>query len=87
MQTTTQYERMTIQVPVVEAKRFRAVVKAWGLEIENNPSVEPMPDSRCAGLIDTDWREKPMRLWGDVHEELCKDLGEHYGLNDIREAL
>ena len=37
-------------------------------------------------LIDPDWRSKPMHNWEDVYEELCKDLGKHYGLNDIREA-
>ena len=37
-------------------------------------------------LIDPNWREKPIHAWEDVYEGLCKDLGKHYGLNDIREA-
>ena len=37
-------------------------------------------------LIDPDWRNKPIHAWEDVYEGLCKDLGKHYGLNDIREA-
>ena len=37
-------------------------------------------------LIDPDWRSKPTYSWEEVYEELCKDLGKHYGLNDIREA-
>ena len=37
-------------------------------------------------LIDPNWREKPTHRWEDVYDELCKDLGRHYGLNDIREA-
>ena len=37
-------------------------------------------------LIDLDWRKKPLYAWDDVYEQLCRDLGEHYGLNDIREA-
>ena len=42
--------------------------------------------SLCESLIDPEWREKPIQRWEDVYEELCKDLGHHYGLNDIREA-
>ena len=36
MQATmvNQYERMTVHVPRVEAKRFKAIVKALGFEIE-----------------------------------------------------
>ena len=37
-------------------------------------------------LIDPDWRNKPKRPWAEVYEEMCKDLGHRYGLNDIREA-
>lgn len=37
-------------------------------------------------LIDTDWKTKPIRPWEEVYEELCADLGKHYGLNDIRDA-
>lgn len=37
-------------------------------------------------LIDPDWQNKPKRPWAEVYEELCQDLGRHYGLNDIREA-
>lgn len=39
-----------------------------------------------SGLIDPNWREQPLRSWDDVYEDLCKDLGHHYGLSDIREA-
>ena len=37
-------------------------------------------------LIDPNWRDKPARPWDEVYGELCKDLGQHYGLSDIREA-
>ena len=37
-------------------------------------------------LIDPNWRESPKRPWTEVYEEMCKDLGHRYGLNDIREA-
>ena len=42
--------------------------------------------SLSESLIDSNWRQEPMQRWEDVYEELCKDLGHHYGLNDIREA-
>ena len=37
-------------------------------------------------LIDANWRNKPARSWEEVYDELCKDLGQHYGLHDIRDA-
>ena len=37
-------------------------------------------------IIDPNWREKPMRAWDEVYEELCHEVGTAYGLNDIREA-
>ncbi len=51
---------------------------------------EPMfaLDEQLVGqtLIDSNWRDRSKRPWADVYEEMCKDLGRHYGLNDIREA-
>lgn len=35
-----QYERLTVHVPHVEAKRFKAVVKALGYEIEKKNSLD-----------------------------------------------
>ena len=37
-------------------------------------------------LIDTDFKSKEMRPWSDVYEQLCQEVGQDYGLNDIREA-
>jgi len=37
-------------------------------------------------LIDPDWKAQPMRAWDDVYEDLCREVGVAYGLNDIREA-
>ena len=37
-------------------------------------------------LIDPDWRMQPMRPWSEVYDELCCEVGQVYGLNDIREA-
>lgn len=30
--------------------------------------------------------KKTMRAWRDVYENLCREVGTAYGLNDIREA-
>ena len=45
-----------------------------------------MVDIREAQLLDPDWRNQPMRQWDDVYEDLCREVGAAYGLNDIREA-
>ena len=37
-------------------------------------------------LIDSDWKEQPMRPWSEVYDEMCCEVGHAYGLNDIREA-
>ena len=37
-------------------------------------------------LIDSDWRQQPVHSWNKVYDNLCKDLGQHYGLNDIRDT-
>jgi len=37
-------------------------------------------------LIDSEWKEQPMRPWSEVYAELCCEVGQAYGLNDIREA-
>ena len=37
-------------------------------------------------LIEPDWKEQPMRSWSEVYNELCCEVGQLYGLNDIREA-
>lgn len=37
-------------------------------------------------IIDPNWRTQPMRAWDEVYEDLCREVGSAYGLNDIREA-
>ena len=55
MQATTanQYERMTVHVPCVEAKRFRAIVKALGFEIEKKNAIDRALDDIEAGRVTT----------------------------------
>ena len=48
-----QYERMTVHVPRLEAKRFRAVVKALGFEIEKKNAIDRALDDIEAGRVRT----------------------------------
>lgn len=41
---------------------------------------------RDAQLISPNWKSQPMRAWNEVYEDLCREVGSAYGLNDIREA-
>ncbi len=41
---------------------------------------------RDAQLISPNWKSQPMRAWDEVYEDLCREVGSAYGLNDIREA-
>ena len=50
---THQYERMTIHVPRLEAKRFRAVVNALGFEIEKKNANDRALDDIEAGRVRT----------------------------------
>jgi len=62
---TNQYERMTVHVPRVEAKRFRAVVKALGFEIEKKNALDRALDDIEAGRV---------RTWSSA-EEMFQALG------------
>ena len=46
-----QYERLTVHVPLAEVKRFRAVMKALGFEIEKKNSIDRALDDIEAGRI------------------------------------
>ena len=46
----------------------------------------PIISTTRRNLIDPNWKEQPMRAWDDVYEDLCREVGSAYGLNDIREA-
>ena len=50
---TDQYERMTVHVPRREARRFRAVVKALGFEIEKKNAIDRALDDIEAGRVRT----------------------------------
>lgn len=38
-------------------------------------------------FIDPDFKLKPTYPMEEVFDELCRRVGKHYGLNDIRDAL
>ena len=48
-----QYERMTVHVPRVESRRFRAIVKALGFEIEKKNAIDRALDDIEAGRVHT----------------------------------
>ena len=48
--------------------------------------VRERSDMPMVGIREVYREAQTMRPWDDVYEDLCKDLGSHYGLNDIREA-
>lgn len=60
-----QYERLTVHVPHVEAKRFKAIVKALGFEIEKKNSLDRALDDIEAGRV---------RSWSSA-EEMFRTLG------------
>ena len=37
-------------------------------------------------IIDADFMSKPLHTVDEFFDKLCKELGEAYGLNDIRDA-
>ena len=48
---TNQYERLTVHVPLMEVKRFRAVMKALGFEIEKKNAIDRALDDIEAGRV------------------------------------
>ena len=60
-----QYERMIVHVPRLEAKRFKAVVKALGFEIEKKNAIDRALDDIEAGRV---------RTWSST-DEMYQALG------------
>jgi hypothetical protein len=60
-----QYERMIVHVPRLEAKRFKAVVKALGFEIEKKNAIDRALDDIEAGRV---------RTWSST-DEMFQALG------------
>ena len=48
---TNQYERLTVHVPRKEVRKFKAVVKALGFEIEKKNAIDRALDDIEAGRI------------------------------------
>ena len=51
-----------------------------------NKHLDSLYQTEQGTLIDTDFKSKEIRPWSDVYEQLCQEVGQDYGLNDIREA-
>ena len=67
MQTAAvnQYERMVVNVPRLEAKRFRTIVRALGVRIEKKNSLDRALEDVEAGRV---------RTWSSA-EEMFQALG------------
>ena len=48
---TNQYERLTVHVPLKERKKFRAIMKALGYEIEKKNAIDRALDDIEAGRV------------------------------------
>lgn len=59
------YERMIVHVPRLEAKRFKAIVKALGFEIEKKNAIDRALDDIEAGRV---------RTWSSA-DEMFQTLG------------
>ena len=53
---------------------------------QDHAEFSPITIHESESLIDPNWHNQPMRPWSEVYEELCREVGRVYGLNDIREA-
>ena len=66
--------------PMIEDEQKMNEVLAYIESIKIQPFQRPLS-------IDPDFKNKPMYTVEEYFDDLAKDLGEEYGMNDIREAV
>ena len=66
--------------PMIEDEQKMNEVLAYIESIKIQPLQRPLS-------IDPDFKSKPMYTVEEYFDGLAKDLGEEFGMNDIREAL
>ena len=71
---------LTAMGPMIEDEQKMNAV----LEYIESIKVQPL---RRSLTIDPDFKNKPMYTVYEYFEGLAKDLGEEFGMNDIREAV
>ena len=79
-------ERNTRSITVrMSPKRWERLMELerYAKEASKMAQVDIMPITS----IDPDFKSKPMYTVDEYFDKLAKDLGEHFGMEDIREAL
>ena len=71
---------LTAMGPMIEDEQKMNEVLAYIESIKIQPLQRPLS-------IDPDFKSKPMYTVEEYFDGLAKDLGEEFGMNDIREAV
>ena len=71
---------LTAMGPMIEDEKKMNEVLAYIESIKIQPLQRPLS-------IDPDFKNKPMYTVEEYFDGLAKELGEEYGMNDIREAV
>jgi hypothetical protein len=71
---------LTAMGPMIEDEQKMNEVLAYIESIKIQPLQRPL-------RIDPDFKNKPMYTVEEYFDGLAKELGEEYGMNDIREAV
>lgn len=71
---------LTAMGPMIKDEKKMNEVLAYIESIKIQPLQRPLS-------IDPDFKNKPMYTVEEYFDGLAKDLGEEYGMNDIREAV
>lgn len=71
---------LTAMGPMIEDEQKMNEVLEYIESIKIQPIQRPLS-------IDPDFKKKPMYSVEEYFDGLAKDLGEEYGMNDIREAV
>lgn len=71
---------LTAMGPMIKDEKKMNEVLAYIESIKIQPLQRPLS-------IDPDFKNKPMYTVEEYFDDLAKDLGEEYGMNDIREAV
>ena len=71
---------LTAMGPMIKDEKKMNEVLAYIESIKIQPLQRPLS-------IDPDFKNKPMYTFEEYFDGLAKDLGEEYGMNDIREAV
>ena len=71
---------LTAMGPMIEDEQKMNKVLEYIESIKIQPIQRPLS-------IDPDFKNKPMYTVEEYFDGLAKDLGEEYGMNDIREAV